>query len=138
MTKRERQYKAILVGELTRGKSPKTAKRIAAATVNKTRARLAKKGGTKLVGEGGGRQQWYPGKATAMAKKVLVEAEKKIGSKAPDSDIAVGYIVKRAEKIRRQGETMKRAMERALYCWLKRFMPKQYRTLIKGSKKRCA
>jgi hypothetical protein len=42
--KRERQYEHIKENEKERGRSTKTAKRIAAATVNKTRA---KKGETK-------------------------------------------------------------------------------------------
>jgi hypothetical protein len=37
--KRERQYEKIKSGQKKRGKSTRTAKRIAAATVNKTRAR---------------------------------------------------------------------------------------------------
>lgn len=36
--KRERQYEHIKAGEEDRGRSEKTAERIAAATVNKTRA----------------------------------------------------------------------------------------------------
>ena len=42
--KRERQYEHVKESELERGKSEKTAKRIAAATVNKTRR---EKGETK-------------------------------------------------------------------------------------------
>ncbi len=42
--KRERQYEHIKETSLKRGRSPKTAKRIAAATVNKTRRQ---KGETK-------------------------------------------------------------------------------------------
>ena len=42
--KRERQYEHIKEGEKDRGRSEKTAERIAAATVNKTRA---EKGETK-------------------------------------------------------------------------------------------
>lgn len=37
--KRDRQYEHIKAGELARGRSAKTAKRIAAATVNATRAK---------------------------------------------------------------------------------------------------
>jgi len=42
--KRKRQYEKIKKSELSRGRSPKVAKRIAAATTNKTRRR---KGETK-------------------------------------------------------------------------------------------
>jgi hypothetical protein len=42
--KRKRQYEKIKKSELSRGRSPKVAKRIAAATTNKTRR---KKGETK-------------------------------------------------------------------------------------------
>jgi hypothetical protein len=69
LSKRERQYKHVLSGSLASGKTPKTAVRIAAATVNKTRARLAKTGkGAALIGSGGSRRQWYPGKAAAKRR----------------------------------------------------------------------
>lgn len=60
--KLERMYAHILESSLDRGKTLKVAKRIAAATVNKHRAKRAKTGGPKLVGKGGSRRQWYPGK----------------------------------------------------------------------------
>ena len=61
-SRRERQFKHVLASELAAGKSKKVATRIAAATVNKARAKAAKKGDPKLVGDGGSRRQWYPGK----------------------------------------------------------------------------
>jgi len=47
--KRERQYEHIKASEKEQGRSPKTAKRIAAATVNKTRR---EKGETKAQKRG--------------------------------------------------------------------------------------
>lgn len=63
MSKLERQFKHILESSLDRGKPYEVAVRIAAATVNKQRAKHSRKGdGPKLVGKGGSRRQWYPGK----------------------------------------------------------------------------
>src|SRR3990167_8258102 len=68
-SKRERQYKHVLASERAAGRSESTATRIAAATVNKTRRRLARKGrGPQLVTEGGSRRQWYPGKEAKRAR----------------------------------------------------------------------
>lgn len=78
VTKRERQYRHILASLLGRGLSRKRAEAIAAATVNKYRAKLARgyfrckkrRGrkicrrvrGPRLVTRGGSRNQWWPGK----------------------------------------------------------------------------
>ena len=62
-TKRERQYKHIVASEVAAGKSKHVAERIGAATVNKLRAKRAANGeGPALVGQGGSRRQWWPGK----------------------------------------------------------------------------
>lgn len=69
-SKRERQFKHILASELAAGESESTAVAIAAATVNKTRAKLARSGkGPKLIKDGGSRRQFYPGKEKAMARR---------------------------------------------------------------------
>ena len=59
----ERMYKHVFESSLDRGKSLKTAARIAASTVNKYRSKHAGKGRhPKLVSRGGSRRQYYPGK----------------------------------------------------------------------------
>ncbi len=63
MTKLERQYKHIVESLMDRGKPLHIAERVAAAVVNKRRAKLARSGkGPRLVSRGGSRRQWYPGK----------------------------------------------------------------------------
>lgn len=84
-TKLERMEKHVFESLLEAGRSPEVAKKIAAATVNKYRAERAAgkkvckgKGakrtcktvrGPKLVGQGGSRRQWYPGKKVTSGKK---------------------------------------------------------------------
>ena len=75
---RERQYKHILESYLDRGMPYHVAVKIAAATANKTRARLAKAHrGPKLVGRGGSRHQWYPGKGKVTGREAFVCLEHK-------------------------------------------------------------
>jgi hypothetical protein len=78
MSKRERQYKHVLERALSDGLPLAEAQALAARVVNKERAARAKgklvcrptrKGvychveqGPQLVGQGGSRRQWYPGK----------------------------------------------------------------------------
>lgn len=74
MTRRRRQYEHILDSFLERGMSMKLARKRAAMTVNAYRSRLATgywrckkrrcawKKGPRLVGHGGSRNQWWPGK----------------------------------------------------------------------------
>lgn len=70
---RERQFKHIVESLTAKGVPFRKAEGIAAATVNKYRAAKAKRGGTQLVGKGGSRQQWYPGKRKALGlPEVLV------------------------------------------------------------------
>ncbi|MFE3543835.1 plasmid stabilization protein [Nocardia sp. NPDC059177] len=62
--KRERQYKDIKKSERARGRSEKRAEEIAAATVNKTRARhgetkSSRRGGQQAQGSGKTRDQLY-------------------------------------------------------------------------------
>ena len=76
MTRLERMYRHVLESEMARGRSYKVARRIAAATVNRHRAARARgrtvcrsvycryDQGPALIGEGGSRRQWYPGKKT--------------------------------------------------------------------------
>lgn len=72
MTKRERQYKHIYESLIDRGKSLTVAARIAAATVNKYRAKLSKAHkGPKLIRQGGSRNQYYPGKIVKNKKEVF-------------------------------------------------------------------
>jgi hypothetical protein len=62
-TKRERQYRHIYAEARASGASARRAKSLAAAVTNKRRALLARKHrGPKLVGCGGSRRQWFPGK----------------------------------------------------------------------------
>lgn len=68
--KLERMWKAIVRSQRRAGKSLKTAHRVASATVNKYRSKLArKKRGPKLVGKGGSRRQWYPGKGRHRGRR---------------------------------------------------------------------
>lgn len=73
-------FKHVLASYLERGLSRKRATQLAAATVNKYRAKLARgyvacrgrrcayKRGPRLVTRGGSRRQWYPGKVRARAR----------------------------------------------------------------------
>jgi hypothetical protein len=71
LTRLQRMYKHILEASLDRGLDLTTAKRIAAGKVNQYRAKQAKAGkGPKLVGQGGSRRQWYPGKK--MPKEMFI------------------------------------------------------------------
>lgn len=89
-TKLERMFKHVLESSLDQGHSLARAEQIAASTVNKHRASLARgritckprrkpngrtvvhcrvARGPKLVRDGGSRRQWYPGKKRAKGKK---------------------------------------------------------------------
>lgn len=81
--KLERMYKRILESLLDRGRSLKVAERIAAATVNKRRARLARvRRGPRLVSRGGSRRQWYPGKRRGREKFACLEHGRRFKTKA--------------------------------------------------------
>jgi hypothetical protein len=96
--KLQRMYKHILESYLDRGLSPKEAARRAAATVNKRRASLASGKricktrrrrrvcriirGPRLVGRGGSRRQWWPGKKTMREKFVCLEHGRRFKTKA--------------------------------------------------------
>lgn len=76
---RQRQFRHIVASLLARGRSRRQAEAIAAATVNKYRARLARgylrcrkrrcswRKGPRLVAQGGSRNQWWPGKKRKRA-----------------------------------------------------------------------
>ncbi len=96
--KLERMYRHIVESYLDRGLSLKTAEARAAATVNKRRAVLSrgkrtcrrKRGreycrtqrGPKLIGRGGSRRQWYPGKKRGRASYVCLEHDRRFKTKA--------------------------------------------------------
>lgn len=85
MPVRERQFKHILESYLDRGFSLKVATHRAAATVNKYRSELSRgkrvcrgkkkkrscrvKRGPQLIGRGGSRRQWYPGKGRVSGRE---------------------------------------------------------------------
>ena len=93
-----RMMRHIVESEIDRGRSPEVAARIAAATVNKRRAQLARgklvcktrrgrvtctvKRGPKLVGQGGSRRQWYPGKKTRRERYVCLGHRRRFKAKA--------------------------------------------------------
>jgi len=96
--KLERMFLRIRESYLDRGLSLKTATQRAAATVNKHRASLAtgrsvcsiKRGkrkckvrrGPKLVGRGGSRRQWWPGKKRARETFACLEHGRRFKTKA--------------------------------------------------------
>jgi hypothetical protein len=83
MTKRQRMYKHILESALDRGMDFYGAQRLAAATVNKFRARSASRHkGPKLVGRGGSRRQWYPGKKLTKEVFVCLQHDRKFKTRA--------------------------------------------------------
>jgi hypothetical protein len=87
LTRIQRMFKHIVENYLDRGYSVKDAEKRAAMTVNRYRAKSAKKHkGPKLISKGGTRHQWYPGKKLAgkKAKKTwqCLKHKRKFKSKA--------------------------------------------------------
>ncbi len=84
LPRRARMYRHILESYLDRGRSLAEAEKLAAATTNKYRAAHACRGrkcrrgsGPRLVGAGGSRVQWWPGKQAKRERFVCLAHEKK-------------------------------------------------------------
>lgn len=82
MGPRERQYHHVLEALINSGKPFLVAERIAAAVVNKQRAKDAATGkGPQLITKGGSRRQFYPGKRRG-ARPVCLQHQRVFTNKA--------------------------------------------------------
>jgi len=83
LSKTERQYHHIVESYIDKGFSYDAAVARAAPTANKQRAKRAREGtGPKLVGKGGGRQQFYPGKRRTKDRFFCLKHNRRFKSKA--------------------------------------------------------